>query len=85
MTIPVAKNIELIENKLNTLEVVVFSLIGALDRLIPGTGKEACDGIVSQAEAARRRGNEVAWALLTGAASTIEAICDPTPADSSEI
>jgi hypothetical protein len=68
--------VTLLENKINTMEVVLMSHIQAVDLLLPGTAQETIEMVMSQAAVAKKRGDGLAHVLLTSAGNRVGLICD---------
>jgi hypothetical protein len=84
MPIPIEKNVELIDNKVQTMEVVLMSLIQAVDIVARGAAKETVGLVRAQAGAARDRGDKLGFVLLTSAAEQIGRLCDLPGSDNPE-
>ena len=76
MSISIEKNVELLENKVHTMEVALMSLIQAVGLVAPGAVKDTVDLVLAQANTARSRGDELAFVLLAGMAERIGCMCD---------
>lgn len=69
-------HVALLENKVNTLEVLLLSLVQAANLLVPGAAEQTIDAMRVQADAARRGGDGVAHVLITSLADRVGYICD---------
>jgi hypothetical protein len=74
MTDKLQRDIELLENKANTLEVAMHAIFQAIALHNPAMGQEVIAAVESQAEACRRGGRPVAHVLLTSLSERLAVI-----------